>query len=133
MNLMVFCPSMKTAKFLLKNENLEELVNYLISSRGFSYENHSPFMSVLIEESFYWRTSSAQLNVVMAKRKEDRIYITAVGGGGGTGVFNISWGAEKSFLRQMRKLLVRYTEAHDIVLLEKDKRQKKWDRLVPKQ
>lgn len=122
---------MKTAKFLLKSNDLETLVNYLISSRGFSYENHSPFMSVLIEENFYWRTSSAQLNVVMAKRKDDRIYITAVGGGGGSGVFNISWGAEKSFLRKMKKLLIHYAENLDFTLLEKNSRQKKWDRIVP--
>lgn len=88
-------------------------------------------MSVLIEENFYWRNSSTQLNVVMAKRKEDRIYITAVGGGGGTGVFNISWGSEKSFLRQMKKLLKQYAETNNFTLLLKNDGLKKWERIVP--
>ena len=66
---------MEISKYRLATSDLDQLVNYLADNLPFDYENHSIEMSVLAEEEYHLRSGSTQLNMVIAKKKEDYILL----------------------------------------------------------
>lgn len=52
-------------------------------------------------EKYFMRSKSyVTLNLTIANCGDDIVYVNALSSGGGNGVFNISWGAEGSFINQ---------------------------------
>jgi len=109
---------MRTTKYKLATDDLDKTVNYLIERLDFDYENHSINMSVLALEEFYFRNSSTQLNMIIAKREESYILIDVMGSAGGTGIFNINWWSEKGYIKRVKRVLDEYAEEFSLTLEE---------------
>jgi hypothetical protein len=105
---------MKIGKFKLFTDDLDKTINFLVENMSFDYENHSADMSILASEEYYFRNESTQMNMIIAKKVESYIIIDVMGGAGGTGVFNISWGSEKGYIKTVNKVLNRFTEEYDV-------------------
>ena len=105
---------MKIGKFKLLTSDLDKTVNYLVENLSFDYENHSIDMSILSSEEYYFRNRSTQLNMIIAKKKESYVLIDVLGSAGGTGIFNISWGSEKGYIKTVNKVLDKFSEEHGI-------------------
>lgn len=105
---------MKIGKFRLLTSDLDKTVNYLVENLSFDYENHSVDMSVLSSEEYYFRNSSTQLNMIIAKKKDSFILVDVIGSAGGTGIFNISWGSEKGYIKTVRKVLDKFCEEYEV-------------------
>jgi hypothetical protein len=91
---------MKIAKLKINAKYKGELIQFLGDSIGPDYENIQPDMTVFVKEDFYFRNNSTQLNMIIIRVDTAFLYIDIIGGGGGTGWFNISWGSEKSFVKK---------------------------------
>lgn len=52
--------------------------------------------------------------MVILKRIEDKIQVDTMGTAGGSGIFNLSWGTESSFVKQFSKRVKEYCAKHDI-------------------
>jgi len=111
---------MEISKYKIMTHDLDQVVNYLADHLPFDYENHSAEMSVLAQEEYHLRSSSTQLNMLIAKRIEDSIQIDIMGSAGGSGMFNNDFGSEKGYLRKACVVLERYSEEFgiDLELLE---------------
>ena len=56
-------------------------------------------------ESYYFRTNSTQLDMIVANISNDCIQVDVIAAAGGSGVFNWNWGSErKSVNRIMRTI-----------------------------
>ncbi len=109
---------MEISKFKLLTEDLDQLVNYLADHLPFDYENHSGDMSVLAQEEYHLRSTSTQLNMVIAKKHADYILLDIIGSAGGSGMLNNDFGSEKAYLRKAFAVLERYCEEFTIDLEE---------------
>jgi len=101
---------MKICRYKLATQNLDQIVNYLADHLPFDYENHSTDMSVLSQEEYQLKSTSTQLNMVVAKRHEDYILLDIMGSAGGTGMLNHDFGTEKGYLKQVSIVIERYCE-----------------------
>ena len=96
-------------------ESLEELYNWFthgMAAAELSYDqitrtDDADILLVVIEE-FYFRSSS--MAALTLQCIDDGQYQQAViiGTGGGEGILNISWGANESFAKKARKLLIEH-------------------------
>jgi hypothetical protein len=91
---------MKIAKLKTIAKNKDELIQFLGDSISPDYENIQSNMTVFVKENFYFRNNSTQLNMIIIRVDAVFLYIDIIGGGGGTGWLNITWGSEKSFVRK---------------------------------
>ena len=105
---------MKIGKFKLFTSDLDKTVNYLVENLSFDYENHSVDMSILSSEEYYFRNRSTQLNMIIAKKIESCILIDVLGSAGGTGIFNISWGSEKGYIKTVHKIINKFSEEYSV-------------------
>jgi len=108
---------MKIGKFKLITSDLDKIINYLVENMSFDYENHSADMSVLASEEYYFRNESTQMNMIIAKKKDSFIMLDVMGGAGGTGIFNISWGSEKGYIKTVSKVLANFSEEFEIEII----------------
>jgi len=109
---------MEISKYRLVSSNLDQVVNFLVENLTFDYENHSSDMSVLTEEEFHFRTSSSQLNMIVARRTEDSIFLDIIGSAGGSGIFNFDFWSEQGYINKVRKVLDRFCEEYGLILEE---------------
>lgn len=107
---------MEISKYRLASSNLDQAVNYLVENLNFDYENHSSDMSVLTEEEFHFRTTSSQLNMIVARRSEDFIFLDIIGSAGGSGIFNFDFWSEQGYINKVRKVLDSYCEEYGLTL-----------------
>ena len=107
---------MKILKLKINDGDLDRLVNYLIEHLSFDYENHSTEMSVIASEEFYFRTFSAQLNMIIARKETSYILIDIVGAAGGSGLLIIDWWSEKGYTNRVKKVLNKYKEEFNLVI-----------------
>jgi len=105
---------MKIGKFKLITDDLDKTINFLVENMSFNYENHSADMSILASEEYYFRNESTQMNMIIAKKVESYILLDVMGGAGGTGVFNISWGSEKGYIKTANKVLNKFSEEYGV-------------------
>jgi hypothetical protein len=111
---------MKTVKLKVNDGDLDRLVNYLIEHLSFDYENHTKDMSILASEEFYFRTFSAQLNMIVARKEMPCILIDIIGAAGGSGILNIDWWSEKGYTNRVRKVLNRYKDEFNLIIEKAD-------------
>jgi|GEM_PF-5726913 len=97
---------MRTSTLTIQQTSLEELHRHLQHQFDFHYESQGQDMMVLILEEFYFRTNSNQLNMIILKRVGAAVEADIIAGGGGTGFFSISLGAERRFLTKAKKYLI---------------------------
>jgi hypothetical protein len=109
---------MEISKYRLATSDLDQLVNYLADNLPFDYENHSSEMSVLAEEEYHLRSSSTQLNMIIAKKKEDYIHVEIMGCAGGSGLLNCDLGTEKMYLKKVYPVLEMYCGEHSLIMEE---------------
>lgn len=101
---------MNISKFKINTGDLNIVVNYLVEHLSFDYENHCADMSILANEEFYFRNSSTQLNMIIAKKENSGISLDVIGGAGGTGILNINWWSERGYIKRVRKVLEKLAE-----------------------
>src|SRR4051812_48021740 len=88
------------------------LIKHLTTSIEFQYTNILPEMTILAAEEFYFRTNSNQLNLIVIKSVDSLLHIDLIGGGGGTGLFAITWGSESAFIKKTKKMLESFCAAY---------------------
>lgn len=77
---------------------LDEFIGQLKQHLSFQYENRSTDMCILAGEDYYIFNDSSQLNMVVAKKEGSTILADAIGGAGGTGIFNFNFFSESEFV-----------------------------------
>jgi molybdopterin biosynthesis enzyme MoaB len=87
---------MVVVRLRIEGQDLGGLVDLLESGLAGRYVSASEELVVLASERFYLRTGSDLLTVVILKLlAKDRYEVEVITGGGGTGPFGITFGAEK--------------------------------------
>lgn len=109
---------MKISKYKISTTDIDKLVNYLAEELSFDYENSNDDMCLLVSEEFYFRNNSTQVNMVIVKRDDYSLYVDVIGGGGGTGLFNISLWSEKGYIKRVSKVLNKFIEEFGLTLEE---------------
>lgn len=99
---------MVTSKFRLSSDDLDKTVNFFAENLDFEYESHSMDMSILAGEEYHLRNDSTQLNLIIVKLINSKILVDVIGGAGGSGIFNLNWGSEKSYIKRVSKVLKKY-------------------------
>lgn len=111
--------NMRISRFKVSTTDRKMIIKYLKKYLPFEYQNHSSDMSILANEDLYIRTFSSQMNMIILKRVEDYIDIDVIGGAGGAGILNISWGSEKEYIKGVRNILYQFSEEFNIQIEEK--------------
>ena len=109
---------MDISTFKLYTNDRIYLQNYLSRVLHFTYENTSYDMTILAKEEFYFRNKSTQMNMIVLKSIEDFVIVEIIGGAGGSGLFNINLGSQKSFINTVIKLLYAISDEMGIVIKE---------------
>ena len=110
---------MNISRFKIFTTDRRKIIDYLKDHFSFEYEKHSSNMSILADEQFYFRNSSTQMNMVILKIEKSSIDIDIIGGAGGRGLLNIDLWSEKSYIKQVSKILVQFSEEFKIKMEEK--------------
>lgn len=76
-------------------------------------------MSVYIGEHYKFITNSAQADIVIINFKEGKTVIDVLGTAGGSGIFNISWWSESSFVNRMVKRIEAYCNENGVAFTKK--------------
>lgn len=101
---------MNISKLLLINADFnkvnKEIVTHFNYQGGFNYKDLRDDVMIVMIEEYRVRNNSTQLNVVITRKESEGVIVEFISGGGGTGVFNVSWGSEKSFLKDSRKMIL---------------------------
>jgi hypothetical protein len=104
---------MTVLKLKLNNNDLDQLVNYLIQERQFDYENHSVDMSVLISDNLRLLDMTSHVNMVIIKKEGSFIRIDVISGGGDDGLLDFSGSVDKGYTRSTAKAVYGYAELYD--------------------
>jgi hypothetical protein len=78
-------------------------------------------MSVLAQEEYHLRSSSTQLNMIVAKKQGDCVLMDIMGSAGGSGMFNFDFGSEKGYLRKALTVVEMYCEEFGLAMEEIEK------------
>jgi len=89
---------MEIATVKIGTSLLDEFIAQLKQHLSFQYENHSTDMYILATEEYYIFNNSSQLNMIVAKKEGSTILVDAIGGAGGSGIFNINYFSESEFI-----------------------------------
>ncbi|MBN2540138.1 MAG: hypothetical protein JXB08_01285 [Bacilli bacterium] len=96
-----------TKSFLSQRLPSLGLTMELINQAAHKIDDKSVYLFVY--EKFYWRSSNRTSLTIMITGDIDESYVDVISSGGGQGVlFKFSWGAEKSFVNQVRNLLINH-------------------------
>ncbi|QMU30408.1 hypothetical protein [Adhaeribacter radiodurans] len=102
---------MTTLKLKLNNNNLDQLVHYLIKDGKFDYENHGEDMSILISDNLLLLNLAVHLNIVILKKAASSIYIDVISGGGEDNLLHL---AEKGYANSNALLMYDYAELYEL-------------------
>ena len=109
---------MKIAKFKIYSGELKKLADHLTTLHSYKYINMTTELAVLATENYYLRNDSTQLNMIVLKQLNDGLQIDVLGAAGGTGLFKISLGSEKHFIKRTQKTIEEYCGNHGLKLEE---------------
>ena len=96
---------MEIGKMKIYQAKLNNLTEYLTTVNSYKYKNETNELTILATENFYFRNNSTQLNMVVIKQLGEDIIIDVIGAAGGTGLFNITWGSQKGFIKETQKII----------------------------
>ncbi len=112
---------MNVSRLKVFTTDREKIIGFLTEYQSYKYRNHSADMSVLINEEYYFRNDSTQLNMIILKLKDQSIEIDIIGGAGGTGLFNFNFWSEKGYLKKVKKVLAKFSNEFNIKIEEIEK------------
>lgn len=105
---------MKIAKFRLYLPDFQLLKQEMQRSFELHYVNDTDKMLIACFEEYYFRTNSTQLNMIVVKSEPDYLSIDLVAGAGGTGIFNLSLGAESKFISDATDFLESFASRQQV-------------------
>jgi hypothetical protein len=104
---------MKKDKFIIDQMDLDDIISNIrqeVSTLS-RYRNNEGGTIVLITEKFYFRIeSNLTATIITDLIEESRYQIIIVVGGGQHGLLGMSWGAEKSMLKKIRNIFLKYAK-----------------------
>lgn len=103
---------MRIKRIVIGHDNIQQLGEIAAENMGKDYVSVTDDMIVIGTESYKWRTSSAQWNMVVLKKKGNTTEIDIVGTAGGTGWLNLSWGSESGFTGSLFRHFGNYCEVN---------------------
>lgn len=109
---------MEVSRYRIDSTDIDDFVDYLIDELSFNYESHSPNMSLLASEEYYFRNGSTQLNMIVAKSLDNAIVVDVVGAAGGRTIFRFDWGSEIGYIERVAKKLRTYAKDRDVKIEE---------------
>lgn len=86
----------------------DELIDFLCQQMSFDYRRRTNNVVILAGEEYRFRTNSNQFRFIVISEQQDYLEIDIVGGGGGSGIFRISWGSEASFVHNANYLIKQF-------------------------
>lgn len=101
-------------KLKISDNNLDQLVNYLIHEREFDYENHSVDMSILISDNLRLVDMTSHLNMVILKKEASSIHIDIISGGGDDSLLDFNGSVDKGYTRWTAKAIYEYAELYEL-------------------
>jgi len=100
---------MESEKFIINHIELDNLIAKINREVDYlsRYTDDSGKIIVLVAERFYFRIESNLAATIIIDRINERQYqIVIVVAGGRHGLWGISWGAEKSMLKRLKRILM---------------------------
>ncbi len=71
------------------------------------YINSSPRTAIFIGEKMFFRTGSWASAVTIVKEVQGRVVVKVIATGGGEGLLNLGWGANKSYARSIIEFIAK--------------------------
>jgi len=102
---------MRSDKFIINDIELDNLIVKINQEVDFlsRYEDNSGKIVVLVVEKFYFRIeSNLAATIIFDRINESQYQIVIAVAGGRHGLLGISWGAEKSMLKKIKKIFLEY-------------------------
>jgi hypothetical protein len=96
------------------DNNLDQLVNYLIQERKFDYENHSLNESILISDNLRLVDMTSHLDIVILKKEDGFICIDLISGGGDDNIFDLSGRVDKGFAQLTAKAIYDFAKLYKL-------------------
>jgi len=109
---------MHIVKLKVNNSIKDKLLECLSREVSCTYRNDFGDNTIIVGEEFRFRISSNQLYFILFKTTGLELFIDIVCGGGGEGMFNITWGSEKVFVKRVRNVIVEFCENNNEVVEE---------------
>lgn len=103
---------MQTSTLRIESRFHDQLIEYLKKELSTKYTYNEGATTLLAGEEFRFRSSSYQMHLVVVKNGPSQCSIELVCGGGGTGIFNISWGSEKAFIKRTTRIIGEFCSQH---------------------
>ena len=106
---------MQVEKMIINSKDLTDLGIYLTDVFKVEYSKSGKDYFVIAFEDFFLRTNSKQLELIIATREGNHIEIDVIGAGGGSGLFGITFGSEKAFIKRFERIIEEYKHEKGIV------------------
>jgi len=91
-------------------ENLIKDINREVDHLS-RYTEETGKMIVLVAERFYFRIeSNLAVTIIIDRINENQYQVVVIVAGGKHGLFEITWGAERSMLKKIKKIFVNHIE-----------------------
>jgi hypothetical protein len=109
---------MNVLRLKISDNNLDQLVNYLIQARQFVYEKHGADVSILISDHFRLIDTTSHVNIVIMKKEGSFIYIDVISGGGDDGLLDFSKRVDKGYAQMAAEAIYDYAELYELKVEE---------------
>ena len=100
---------MESDKFIISHIELDNLIAKINREVDFlsRYSDDSGKIIVLVGERYYFRIeSNLAATIIIDRINENKYQIVIAVAGGKHGILGISWGAEKSMLKKLKKIFI---------------------------
>ncbi|MCU0434122.1 MAG: DUF6054 family protein [Bacteroidia bacterium] len=105
---------MRISQFNIQAAVFQEICEALVSEIMHLHTYQSGDTFLLAGEEYRLRTNSYQSYYVAVRRDASSVFVEVNCGGGGEGIFRISWGSEHAFISVVRDLVTNFCEHHGI-------------------
>lgn len=100
---------MESDKFIINHIDLDNLIAKISLQVDFlsRYNDESDKIIVLVGERYFFRIeSNLAVTIIIDRINENQYQIVIAVAGGSHGFFGISWGAEKSMLKKIKRIFI---------------------------
>ncbi|MFW9969245.1 MAG: hypothetical protein ACFFDF_03530 [Candidatus Odinarchaeota archaeon] len=104
---------MESEKFIINKVDLEDIIAdiNLVTNNLFRYRDNEGKLIVLVAEREYFRIeSNLAATIIIDPIDENHYQIVIVVAGGRHGLFGLTWGAERSMLKRIKNVFLKYVK-----------------------
>ena len=107
---------MRILKLKCESSIFRPLIDFLETNLSCTYKNEDDQAVLMAGEEDRFRTNSQQLYFMVIRKKDADLFIDLVCGGGGGGLFSISWGSEGAFINKAERLITGFCKDNNVMV-----------------